>query len=144
MKKTPWYKARLWSGMDLFAWLRLLMRNRLAVSPSRWPLAASITLFATCNTALRWTQNLWLGRRIDRYAAKEGVSPEQWLFRFLYDPRANPNRAGSRCPAYRFLFVEKPVYGARSRDALPVPAKDGGEVLPGAVAFVTGKTVAGI
>jgi cytochrome c oxidase cbb3-type subunit II len=72
-----------------------------------------------------------LGRRVDRYAAKEGVSPEQWLYRHLYDPRAHPDRRDSRCPAYRFLFVEKPVYGTRANDALPVPAKHGGEILPG-------------
>ena len=66
MNKTRWYEAPLWAGMDLFAFLRLLVRNRLAVSPSRWPMAASITLFATCNTALRWVQNLRFGRRIAR------------------------------------------------------------------------------
>ena len=72
-----------------------------------------------------------LGRRVDRYAAEDGVSPEQWLFRHLYDPRANPKRYDSLCPPHRFLFQEKPLNGARSAAALPVPTKHGGQMLPG-------------
>lgn len=72
-----------------------------------------------------------VGRRVDRYAAEEGISPEQWVLRHLYDPRANPRRANSVCPAHRFLFEEKPRYGATRADALPVPAKHGGQVVPG-------------
>ena len=72
-----------------------------------------------------------VGRRIERYATADGVSPEQWVYRHLYDPRAHPARYNSLCPSYRFLFEEKPRYGATTADALPVPAKHGGQVVPG-------------
>jgi cytochrome c oxidase cbb3-type subunit 2 len=72
-----------------------------------------------------------VGRRIDRYAAAAGISPEQWVYRHLYDPRADPGRYQSVCPSHRFLFEEPPRYGATTADALPVPAKHGGQVVPG-------------
>jgi hypothetical protein len=52
--------------MDFFGWLRLLARNRFAVSPSRLPTALSITLFSAVNTGLRWIQTVRFGRRIAR------------------------------------------------------------------------------
>jgi hypothetical protein len=64
MSNLPWYTARLWNGMDFFGWLRLLARNRFAVSPSRLPRAFVITLFSIGNTTLRWGQHLRFGRRI--------------------------------------------------------------------------------
>ena len=66
MKRDSWYQGRLWSGMDFFAWLRLLARNRFAVSPSRLPTALAITLCAVANTTLRAVQNLRLGRQVAR------------------------------------------------------------------------------
>ncbi|HIQ22719.1 MAG TPA: sulfotransferase [Planctomycetes bacterium] len=64
MKRIPWYQGRLWHGMDLLGWLRLLVRNRFAVSPSRWPLAASITLASAVNRLLRSVQHSRFGQRV--------------------------------------------------------------------------------
>ena len=34
---------RIWQGCDLTAWLRLLLRNRCAVEPPYWYIAAIVT-----------------------------------------------------------------------------------------------------
>ncbi|TAG09224.1 MAG: hypothetical protein EAZ42_07645 [Verrucomicrobia bacterium] len=59
-----------------------------------------------------------IGRRVESIYAV-GTSPELWLYKHLYDPRRLPERFMSGCPSYQFLFVEKPVKGNRSTDALP-------------------------
>jgi len=64
MKRDAWYQGRMFSGMDFFAWLRLLARNRFAVSPSRLPTAAAITVCAAANTTLRAIQNLRFARQV--------------------------------------------------------------------------------
>ncbi len=57
-------------------------------------------------------------RVIHNYA--RGGDPEMWLYEFLYNPRALPERRKSRCPSHRFLFDQKPLRGQRSRLALNV------------------------
>lgn len=69
-----------------------------------------------------------LGNRVENEYAKD-VSPETWLYEYLYNPRAQPDRRHSKCPSHRFLFVEKPVRGVRSRLALDV-GEDDVQVLP--------------
>ena len=64
MKPRRWFEASLWHGMGLAAWLRLLARNRAAVSPSRLGLAASITASAAVNSLLGIWQRAACGRRI--------------------------------------------------------------------------------
>ena len=64
MKQLRWFEGTLWSGMQLVAWLRLLARNRLAVSPRRIPMALAITVLATVNTGLGWWQHARYGRRL--------------------------------------------------------------------------------
>ncbi len=66
MSKRPWYEGQLWIGMSLGAWLRLLARNRFAVSPSRLPQAAAVTAYATANSGAGLVQRLWYSRRIAR------------------------------------------------------------------------------
>jgi hypothetical protein len=44
------WTPRFWNGMDFSTWMRLLVRNRFAISPSRWPLAASITVSSALNS----------------------------------------------------------------------------------------------
>jgi hypothetical protein len=46
----PYWAPRFWHGMQLPTWLNLLARNRFAVSPSRLPIAATITIAAQLNT----------------------------------------------------------------------------------------------
>src|SRR5271166_2234908 len=61
MIKAPWYQGRLWSGMGFVSWMRLLARNRFAVSFTRLPMALAITLLSVVNSLLRWLQRLLLG-----------------------------------------------------------------------------------
>ena len=44
-------------GADQTAWLRLLARNRLAVEPSHWYIAAIASMVTVGNMALRWIQD---------------------------------------------------------------------------------------
>jgi omega-hydroxy-beta-dihydromenaquinone-9 sulfotransferase len=56
---NPW-TPRFWHGMGFGTWLRLLVHNRFAVSPSRWPIAASITLTSALNSFSRvFEQLMW-------------------------------------------------------------------------------------
>jgi hypothetical protein len=64
MRKIPWHEGRIWHGMTCGAWCRLLVRNRLAISPSRLPLAATITACTMLNSVLGAWQRLRYGRRI--------------------------------------------------------------------------------
>ncbi len=54
---------RFWHGMTLGIWLKLLARNRFAVSPSRIPLAAAITGFTAMNSVLRVVQESIYSRK---------------------------------------------------------------------------------
>jgi hypothetical protein len=57
---------RLWAGSSLYAWLRLLTRNRLVVPPSHLAIAARITALSPCNSLLRLLQDVWFGSRVER------------------------------------------------------------------------------
>lgn len=54
----------VWSGMTLSAWLRLLRRNRFAISPTRLPRAAVMTAAALANSRFARTQERRYGQRI--------------------------------------------------------------------------------
>lgn len=54
----------VWSGMTFSAWLRLLRRNRFAVSPARLPRAVAMTAAALANSRFARTQERRFGRRI--------------------------------------------------------------------------------
>ena len=56
----------VWEGCDFFAWARLLLRNRLAVSPPQWYVAFIVTFVSLGHTLLRWVQDAWYGSRLDR------------------------------------------------------------------------------
>jgi hypothetical protein len=61
----------IWLGMDFFAWLRLLRRNRFAVGLSFVPIAFLITMTSVFNTLLRIVQTALYGRRVSRTAITE-------------------------------------------------------------------------
>ena len=61
---------RFWHGMTLSPWLRLLARNRFAISPTRIPLAAAVTFFATMNSGLHAAQELVYRRRAEQVELK--------------------------------------------------------------------------
>jgi omega-hydroxy-beta-dihydromenaquinone-9 sulfotransferase len=58
--------APLWAGCDLFAWVRLLQRNRFAIGRSGWRAALAITAASFLHTVLRFVQDAVHGRRIAR------------------------------------------------------------------------------
>jgi membrane-bound metal-dependent hydrolase YbcI (DUF457 family) len=53
----------LWQGCDLSTWLRLIASNRFAVHPSRWSVAAGVTLASLVNSSLRLLRYLCCGPR---------------------------------------------------------------------------------
>ncbi|HVA51738.1 MAG TPA: sulfotransferase [Pirellulales bacterium] len=55
-----------WTGMDLFGWMRLLVRNRFAVHWTRWHQALFLTGMGLFHTAYRWWQWPWVGWRANR------------------------------------------------------------------------------
>jgi hypothetical protein len=56
----------VWEGCDFFAWLRLILRNRLRIAPTHWYVALIVTFVSLGHTLLRWVQNAWYGSRLDR------------------------------------------------------------------------------
>lgn len=87
---------RFWHGMTLSPWLRMLARNRFAISPTRVPMAAAITFFSTFNSALHGLQELIYRRRVERTEIEHAPvfilghwrSGTTWLHELLVlDPR---------------------------------------------------------
>jgi omega-hydroxy-beta-dihydromenaquinone-9 sulfotransferase len=69
--KREW-APRIWEGADYIAWHRLLFRNRYAVEPPYWYIAAIASCVTFGNMVLRWLQNGLYGGRIRR---TEPVAP---------------------------------------------------------------------
>jgi len=61
----PW-ELRIWNGMNFGGWMRLLVRNRFAVSPSRIGMALVISALSLFNSAMWLLQMLFYGRKIAR------------------------------------------------------------------------------
>ncbi|MFG0289226.1 MAG: sulfotransferase family protein [Rhodopirellula sp. JB044] len=64
LNRYPFYCPRFWHGMRPSAWWRLLRRGGFAISPSRVPLACSVSTATPFNTLLMGMQNLVYRRRI--------------------------------------------------------------------------------
>jgi hypothetical protein len=62
-RKHEW-APRIWEGSDFFGWMRLLIRNRFAVHPPYWYIAAIITFVSFCNTLGRLLQDAVFGKRV--------------------------------------------------------------------------------
>ena len=62
--RFPWYSPRFWHGMRMGTWLRQLGRHRLAISPSRIPLAMGITGLGAINSTLAKVDELIYRRKI--------------------------------------------------------------------------------
>ncbi len=60
------FSFRLWHGMCLGAWLRLLRGNLGEVSPARYGLLVSVTVCAAGNSVLKGLSRLVYGRRLRR------------------------------------------------------------------------------
>lgn len=62
-RKREW-APRVWEGMDCFAWLRLIAKNRFAVSPPYWYIAGIISATSVMNASLRWILHGLQGDRV--------------------------------------------------------------------------------
>ncbi len=60
----PIWAPRFWHGMGFPTWLRLLVRNRFAISPSRIPLAASVTSATVLNSFAIVFAQLMFGHKV--------------------------------------------------------------------------------
>jgi hypothetical protein len=65
MPQREW-TPRIWQGCDLFAFLRLLVRNRFAVSPRYLHIPCVVTNVAIGHTVFRYLQESWYGSKLDR------------------------------------------------------------------------------
>ncbi len=68
--KREW-APRIWQGLDFFAWLRLAVRNRLALSWSHSYMAVVITVVSLGHSLLKLVERAVFGRRIARTAIRE-------------------------------------------------------------------------
>jgi hypothetical protein len=60
------WMPRFWQGCNFQAWLRLLVRNRFAVAPRYWYIAAVVTVVSALHSAVRLFQDVLLGSRPGR------------------------------------------------------------------------------
>jgi omega-hydroxy-beta-dihydromenaquinone-9 sulfotransferase len=65
-KRQQEWSPRLWHGGDLFAWMRLLVRNHFAVQPSYWYIAVVASAASVFNSAMRVLSDACFGGRIAR------------------------------------------------------------------------------
>ena len=59
-------EARLWLGIDLYAWMRFLVRNRFAIGPAYWPMAALISACSVPNTVMKVLTDALFGGPVAR------------------------------------------------------------------------------
>jgi hypothetical protein len=55
----PEWAAHMWVGCDLFAWLRILIRNRFAVHPPYWHVVLITTVMGVFHSMLRVVQEIF-------------------------------------------------------------------------------------
>jgi hypothetical protein len=70
-KRQQEWSPRLWHGSDLFAWMRLLLRNHFAVEPPYWYIAAVACAASVMNSTFRVLQDAFFGGRIARTPIRE-------------------------------------------------------------------------
>jgi hypothetical protein len=66
LAKKPDWAPHIWEGCNLYAWFRLLFRNRFAIHWTCWHIAILATIFACMHSVLRFVQWLIYGRAIAR------------------------------------------------------------------------------
>src|SRR5437868_4195855 len=64
LPKVSFWFARIWQGMTLPVWLRLLARHRFRVAPSRLALSVRIDLFSIFNGLLSGVEQIAHGPQI--------------------------------------------------------------------------------
>ncbi len=68
-----WSLWQIWQGMTFSVWVHLLWRNRFAVSPIRWALAAFATLCSLSNSLLMLLSEALFARRAARTLVKPPI-----------------------------------------------------------------------
>lgn len=63
--RYPWYAVRIWHGMRLGDFYRLLWKNRFRVHPVHWKRVFTVTLSGCMNSTFGVLQSLVYGRRIE-------------------------------------------------------------------------------
>jgi hypothetical protein len=64
-KRRQW-SPRFMEGTDAITWAKVLWRNRFAVHPNYWYIAAFVSASSTLNMVLRWLQHGLYGERVAR------------------------------------------------------------------------------
>ncbi len=64
--KTRHWAPRIWSGMNMTGWFRLLIRNRFAVAPRRVAMCVILSGLSVFNSFLWLVEMLFYGRKIAR------------------------------------------------------------------------------
>lgn len=64
MAKKPEWAPRIWQGCNVRAWLRLLVKNRFAVHPSRLYIALIVTVMSVMHSVLAIIQNIFYSRAV--------------------------------------------------------------------------------
>jgi hypothetical protein len=126
-KKVREWAPRIWEGCNLPAWLRLLARNRFAVQPPYWYIAAIVSAVSTCHTLIRFYQEAFYRHAIRRTPIthpplfvlghwRTGTTLLHELL--ILDPRHNfPNTYQCLEPNH-FLLTEK-IFSTAFRFLLP-------------------------
>jgi hypothetical protein len=60
------WAPRIWQGCNLSAWLQLLARNRFAVHPAYWYIAAIVTGVSGCHSILRLIEDAFYRHKVRR------------------------------------------------------------------------------
>jgi hypothetical protein len=69
-RRRQW-SPRFMEGTDAITWAKFLYRNRFAVHPKYWYIAAFVSASSTLNMVLRWMQNGLYGERVRRTAIEK-------------------------------------------------------------------------
>jgi len=111
-----WYHLRIWHGMTLGDWWRLIRRNGFSFSPSRLGLVLTSTLLATFNSSLALFQNFRFKSRIKNtrvhpapiFILGHWRSGTTWLHELLtQDPQFNfPTHYACFAPRH-FVLTQK-------------------------------------
>ena len=109
---------RLWHGMTLVAWLRVMRGKWHLVSPRRYPLALTVTLFSITNLGLKWLSDALYGSKVAAteiepaplFVIGHWRSGTTWLHNMLILDRrhAAPTQAACFCPEF-FLVVQNAI-----------------------------------
>jgi hypothetical protein len=89
------FQLRVWHGMTVSAWFRMLGRNGYRTSPSRYYLVALFSMTSVANSTFATIQELLLGRKIDRTELPQDPLLHTWALAIRHNAVARPPGFGS-------------------------------------------------